>query len=60
MKKKTKKKGQPLVYIPEGARINTENIEQKPPSTKYEHWNFDDDVKRALSGGLYGIRKRRK
>lgn len=47
---------QPLVYIPDGAKINVENINGEAPITKYERRRFIFDINgvKKFVGGLYG------
>lgn len=54
--KKESKESKPLVYIPNGAKINTENISDLPPITKYEkrRVKFDINGVKKLVGGRYG------
>ena len=46
----------PLVYIPPGAKINIENINDKPPPTRYERnrWILDINGVKKFVGGIYG------
>ena len=56
MKKNKTKENQPLVYIPDGAKINVENINGDSPITKYERRRFTFDINgvKKFVGGLYG------
>ena len=46
----------PVVFIPDNARINVENQATDPPVTKYEKrkFIFQRDSVRKLAGGKYG------
>lgn len=48
----------PVVYIPSGAKINVENSNDTPPSTKYDHRKviFDLDKVKKIVRGIYGKR----
>lgn len=56
IKKHEKKADDPLVYIPDGARINFDPTGQNPPRTKYNAWTLimDDKTYRDVIGGFYG------
>jgi len=47
---------EPLVYVPPGAKINVENINNEPPPTKYERhrWVLDINGVKKIVGGMYG------
>jgi len=51
-----KKKGQPLVYIPDGAKINVENVNGEDIITRYEKRRVALDINRVkkIVGGKYG------
>lgn len=54
--KKKKDQLEPLVYIPNGAKINIENFNGEVPVTKYEKRRFILDINgvKKFVGGRYG------
>jgi len=54
---KEKIKGEPCVFIPEGARINVYNKEEVNPIVEYEIRKqiVDREKVKKLCGGIYGI-----
>ena len=44
------------VYVPKGARLNIDNKEEEPPTTKYEKQRstVESNVTKKLCGGKYG------
>lgn len=55
LEKTRRKPGDPLVFVPDGARLNFDPISQNPPTTKYNNWTFimDDETLWKVTGG-YG------
>ena len=49
----------PLVYVPPGAKINVENINDVPPNTLYEKRRvaFNLDTVKNIVRGIYGKRE---
>lgn len=54
--KKKSKDGQPLVYIPAGAKINVENVNGEDIITRYERRRVALDINKVkkIVGGKYG------
>lgn len=48
--------GKVYVHVPQGARLNIDNKEATPPTTKYEKQrsSVESNVTKKLCGGKYG------
>jgi hypothetical protein len=53
---KSKKSGEPKVYVPDNARLNIDNKKDEPPKTKYEKTRraLKREQVNKLVGGKYG------